>query len=396
MPLKRWSIIQAGKPSPLPRFGLSSAEKGELMRIIEFDPLSAKRTNDPNHLWRTRLEKTFRIKWNMSAAMAVNNGTAALHSCLSGLDVQRGDEVILSPLICYSDITPIFQQSAIPIFSDIDPRTLSMTAEGIEASITPKTSAVIVAHLYGLPAEIADIHRVCRSYGVPLIEDCVHVPGMKIGNKLAGSFGDCSIFSFGREKVLEAGTGGMILTRKKRLARTISFIRAGGRVAFHKYWPGGANYSLTEVQSYLVLLALKRLSKNIQSRRRRAHIFFNQSLPKWIKPFNDSTDPFPTVALFESAKDSHKLCHILQQNHVPAKGVYLPQNLSNIFTSPSLLRKAFQGDKKLYKSYIQRKRPVPIAEKSFKHLFYFDTSPHIPLVEIEKIARDFAHHVKRF
>jgi len=125
-------------------------------------------------------------------AAAVSSGSAALHLALLSLGVGEGSEVILPSYVCTALLNAIHYVGATPVLADIDPNTYNITSESIKKVFTHKTKAIIVPHMFGLPAHIDTI----LSLGIPVIEDCAHSIGATVNGRKAGSFGLVSILSF--------------------------------------------------------------------------------------------------------------------------------------------------------------------------------------------------------
>ncbi len=163
--------------------------------------------------------REFAAKYGRKYAIACTSGTAAIHVALCAAGVTAGDEVITSVLTDAGSVIPTLYQNAVPIFADIDPRTYNVTAETIEARITPRTKAILVVHLAGNPAEMDPIVRLARRRKIHLIEDCAQTWNGFYKGRLAGTFGEMGCFSMNDYKHLSVGDGGAVLTDSPRLAR---------------------------------------------------------------------------------------------------------------------------------------------------------------------------------
>jgi perosamine synthetase len=129
-------------------------------------------------------------------AVAVNSGTSALHLAVRCLNLQEGDEVIL-PSFAFAAVTNVLlQERLIPVFVEIDPRTLNITPASIESAIGPRTRAVLVVHTFGYPAEIDAIREITHQHKLALIEDACEAFGAEVHGKKVGTFGDAAVFAF--------------------------------------------------------------------------------------------------------------------------------------------------------------------------------------------------------
>ena len=214
-----------------------------------------------------RFNSTFAEMLGMKHCVAASSCTAAIHIALAALGVGIGDEVITPPITDMGGIIGILAQHAIPIFADVDPETYNITAESIEAVITPKTKAIIVTHLAGNPCEMDEIMAVARKHGVFVVEDCAQSYCAYYKGRLVGTFGDISCFSINEYKHITAGDGGMCLTNDDDLAsRALLFSdkgynRSGKTVEETRAVIDMAmNYRMTELQGAVGLAQLEKLN----------------------------------------------------------------------------------------------------------------------------------------
>lgn len=147
----------------------------------------------------------------LSDSVALNSGTAALHLALRLIDIQPGDEVIVPALTFVATVNPVRYQQAIPVFADIDPKSLAITAETVEPLITPKTKAIMVTHLFGLVADVKALRELADKHGLWLIEDAAEALGARWQGRFAGTWGHIGCFSFNGNKTLTTGSGGLLV-----------------------------------------------------------------------------------------------------------------------------------------------------------------------------------------
>jgi len=202
--------------------------------------------------------------------LAVVNGTEAIDAALRALELKRGDEVLVQASTYFGTVTPILRLGLIPVFVDFDPETYAIDLACLEDRITPKTRAVIVAHLGGLCPDMEELERICRKHSLALIEDCAQALGsVWDDSKMLGTIGDAGTFSFQQSKMLTAGEGGAIVCRDPEYL--------GRLYAFHQGFsmPGAPDYRKHEVstnlrisswQAAVLRCQLRRLDE--QSRRR--------------------------------------------------------------------------------------------------------------------------------
>ncbi len=156
-------------------------------------------------------ERSFAAMHGRKFGLAVNGGTAALMLALHGAGVQPGDEVIASPFTWGASVSCILQNLAIPVFADIDPHTFTLDPDSIEARITPRTTAIVVVHIFGFPADMTRIMSMAKKHGLAVIEDCAQAHGAKHAGRLAGSWGTVGAFSLQASKNLTGGEGGILV-----------------------------------------------------------------------------------------------------------------------------------------------------------------------------------------
>lgn len=151
------------------------------------------------------------------AAVALSAGTAALHLGLKALGVEKGDLVFCQSLTFSASANPIIYQNAVPIFIDSEEDTWNMSPDALERAfqkydkIGKKPKAVIVVHLYGIPAKMEEIIKICQVYDVPILEDAAESLGSLYKGKMTGTFGECGVLSFNGNKIITSSGGGMLL-----------------------------------------------------------------------------------------------------------------------------------------------------------------------------------------
>jgi len=205
-------------------------------------------------------EEAFAGFHEMPHAIAVSSGTAALHLAIRALNIGPGDEVIVPSFTFIAVANAVIYEHATPVFADIEPLTLNISAASVAAAITPRTRAIIVVHTFGVPA-------IARQHHIAVIEDACEAIGATYNNQLGGTFGDIATFAFYPNKQITTGEGGMILTRDAQLASRMRALRNQGR------YPGwlqhaeiGYNYRLSELACALGIVQLRRLDEILAQR----------------------------------------------------------------------------------------------------------------------------------
>ena len=254
--------------------------------------------------WNNKLEKMFAQKFGMRYAVACNSGTSALHACLSAAGIGPGDEVISPALTVMMNTFAILYQNAIPVYADINPETFNIDPKDIERKITPKTKAIMTVSLYGLPPDMDPIMELAKKHNLVVIEDNAECYLGRYKNRLAGTIGDMSIWSFESSKHISVGEGGIIITNNEKFAERarkcagIGYknLRAEeGRVKLnedifqdpdykrHDYL--GWNYRLPEVNAAIAVAQLERLEALVEKRKKIAE-FYSKAIRgcDWLIP----------------------------------------------------------------------------------------------------------------
>lgn len=201
--------------------------------------------------------------------VAVSNGTAALEVAVQALGIGEGDEVIMPAFTIISCAMSVTKVGAIPVLVDSDLYTWNMNIQEIEAKITPKTKAIMMVHLYGLPVEADKVLTLAKKYNLKVIEDAAEMHGQTYNGRPCGSFGDISIFSFYPNKHITTGEGGMVVTDDEQLAERCRMLR---NLCFKKdvryiHDEISDNYRFTNLQAAVGLAQLERLDEFIIKKR---------------------------------------------------------------------------------------------------------------------------------
>ncbi|KAF7769390.1 hypothetical protein PUND_a0505 [Pseudoalteromonas undina] len=217
-------------------------------------------------------EKEFATWTDSEYAVALGNGTLALDIALKALGVGAGDEIITTPRTFLASASSIVTAGAAPVFADVDLNSQAITAESIKAVLTPKTKAVIVVHLAGMPAEMDEIMALSEEHGFYVIEDCAQAHGAKYKGRSVGSIGHIGAWSFCQDKIMTTGgEGGMVTTNSKELWSAMWSYKDHGKsfdaIYNREHPPGfrwlhesfGTNWRMTEMQAVIGRIQLTRM-----------------------------------------------------------------------------------------------------------------------------------------
>src|SRR6185312_1102755 len=172
-----------------------------------------------------KLETEFAAAVGRKWGVAVCNGSAALEASVAALRLGPGDEVIMPAFTIISCASAVTRAGAVPVLVDSDPDTWNMRVDQIAARITPRTRAIMVGHIYGLPAKMDQILELAAQHELKVIEDAAELHGGSCNCRPCGSFGDISIFSFYPNKHVTTGEGGMLVTDDDELAERCRSLR---------------------------------------------------------------------------------------------------------------------------------------------------------------------------
>lgn len=212
-------------------------------------------------------------------AVAISNGTSALHAACFAAGIGPGDEVITTPLTFAASANCVLYCGGTPVFADVDPRTYNIDPEDIRRKITDRTKAIIAVHLAGQPCDMDAIHSIAREHGLIVIEDGAHALGSVYKGKKVGSLSDMTTFSFHPVKPITTGEGGMIVTDNEELYKKMVLFRSHGITRddsmmtrndgpwFYQQFDLGYNYRITDIQCALGCSQMKKLDRFLKRRK---------------------------------------------------------------------------------------------------------------------------------
>jgi perosamine synthetase len=215
--------------------------------------------------------------------VAVNSGTSALHLALLALGIGPGDEVIVPSFTFAATANSVALTGATPIFVDIDPITYNINPELIQASITTRTKAIQVVHLYGLPADMPRISEIAKKNNLLLIEDAAQAHLAEVNGQRVGTFGDAAAFSFYPTKNMTSGEGGMIVLKNADTARLCRLYRNQGMEQRYQNEVVGFNLRMTDIHAAIGTSQLKKVSKWTEQRKENAH-YLNSKIQNVTTP----------------------------------------------------------------------------------------------------------------
>lgn len=232
-------------------------------------------------------------------AVAISNGTAALHAACFAAGIGEGDEVITTPITFAASSNSALYCGGKPVFADIDPVTYNIDPEDIRRKITERTKAIVAVHYTGQPCDMDSIHKIAKEHNLIVIEDAAHALGAEYkGNKI-GSMSDMTTFSFHPVKHITTAEGGMIMTNNKELFDKLILFRTHGITRdpkllsrdegswYYEQIDLGYNYRITDIQCALGISQMRRLDDFVAKRREIAKRYdkaFSEN-PNIVVPF---------------------------------------------------------------------------------------------------------------
>ena len=214
-------------------------------------------------------EQAFEQYIGRKHAIAVNSGTSGMFLCTQAMGWGPGDEILTTPFTFIASVTTIMMSGATPVFVDIDPVSLNIDPELLEAKITKKTKAILPVEVFGNPAGMDQICEIAQKHNLPVLEDSCEGLGSQLNGKKVGTFGQMSNFAFYPNKQMTTGEGGMILTDDDDLAQICISLRnqgrgrGGGWLAHDRL---GYNFRLSDINCALGIVQLSRIEEFVQKR----------------------------------------------------------------------------------------------------------------------------------
>ena len=214
------------------------------------------------------IKKFFKVKY----AITVNSWTSGLIACVGALDVEPGDEIIVTTWSMCASATAILHWNCVPVFVDIDPETYNIDPESIKKKITKKTKAIMTVDIFGQSCDILKIMKIAKENNLKVISDSAQSIGSKVGKKYSGTLADIGGYSLNYHKHINTGEGGIIVTNNKKLYERACLIRNHAEAAIKKKNIKnlsnmiGYNFRLGEIECAIGIEQLKKLNRLIKKR----------------------------------------------------------------------------------------------------------------------------------
>lgn len=242
-------------------------EKNYVLKAIEDNWVTTAGPNLPG------LEHDICQHTNARYAVALSSGTAALHLALSALGVQEGNDVLCSTFTHAATASPILYVGATPVLVDSEPETWNMCPDALREAITArrkqgkKIAAIVLVHLYGMPAKLKEIMQVAEEFEIPVVEDAAHALGSRYSGHQVGTFGQSGIFSFDGNKIVTTSGGGALITGNESLAAQARFLVAQDAAENPQHAQVGYNYRLSNISAGIGRGQMELLEMRVKQRR---------------------------------------------------------------------------------------------------------------------------------
>ncbi len=325
------------------------------------------------------LEEKFAKFCETGYAIAVNSGTAALHTALKIAGINPEDEVITTPFTFIATANSILMRGAKPIFADIEEDTFNIDPTKINEKITEKTKAIIAVDLYGQLCNYDEINKIAKSNNLIVIEDACQSINAEYNGKKAGSFGDIAAFSFYATKNITCGEGGMVTTSNKEYVEKAKLFRQHGRSTMtdYDYIDLGYNYRMTDISAAILLEQLKKIDLITKKRIENAEYLSKElGKVKGIKvPFVRKGYKHVFHQYTIKVEEDFKLSRDKLIEHLNRKGV----GAAVYYPKPLHLCSHFR-------KFGYKEGDFPVAEKLSKQVLSLPVHPHVKKEDLQLIV----------
>lgn len=380
----RWPLITADDEAAV----LEVLRSGEL----SFHPVTGELEND------------YRQMFGVRHAMAHCNGTAALLAAFFALDLQPGDEVIVPSATFWASVVPLLWVGAIPVFAESETERLGLDPADVERKITPRTRAIVVVHLWGMPSKMTELFEIAKRYDLKIVEDASHAHGASWHGRKCGTLGDVSVFSLQSSKLAPAGEGGMLLTNNDEIFERA--ICLGDMVRILKLESPAQRFAATtfgiktRMASLSAAVARVQLSKLTERNERRNDNLFYLSerleslgLHTFLPPSHVSRVYFEYVIRYQPKAEGMPLDILIEALKAEGCSVSLPRypllHQQPIFTEGLFARIARVSDREISSLPAYNPAALPQTEAANHELIKLPTFPFAERELLDQYALAF-------
>ena len=273
-------------------------------------------------------------------ALSVSNGTVALHLALEALGIGPGDEVLVPTLTYIASANAVTYTGAKVVFVDCEPEYWQLDVKDAARKITPRTKAIMPVHLYGHACDMNAIMDLAKKHSLLVVEDCAEAIGTKFGDRLVGTFGDISSFSFFGNKTITTGEGGMVVTNQDAHADFAARLKGQGLAKDREYWHDivGYNYRMTNICAAIGCAQMDAIEQVIEKKQEIAGWYreFLGSLPVKIHAVRPNTFHSYWMVSILTEKASHRdpLRAWLKERGVETRPLFYPIHQMSMYLRP--------------------------------------------------------------
>ena len=280
-----------------------------------------------------------------SQVVALNSGTAAIHLGLQLLGVQKGDVVLCQSLTFIASVNPVLYLGATPVFIGSEKETWNLCPIALEEAILNQLNkgiqpkAIVVVHLYGMPAKMNEIITISKKYNIPILEDAAEALGSFYDSKPCGTFGDFGVLSFNGNKVITTSGGGALLCHSEAVKKKAVFLATQAKedAVYYEHTQVGYNYRMSNISASIGLGQLEVLSEHIQHRKQNHHFYkplfenLSQVTIHQEPSENFISNHWLTVIQLASFEQREALRLHLEKYNIESRPVWKPMHLQPLF-----------------------------------------------------------------
>lgn len=315
-----------------------------------------------------KLEKDLVTKLNTRNLLFVSNGTIAIQLAIKALKISG--EVITTPFSYVATTNSLLWEGCEPVFCDIQPQTFCIDADKIEALITPKTTAILATHVYGIPCDVEKIGQIAAKHGLKVIYDAAHAFGVEVNGKAIFDYGDASTCSFHATKLFHTIEGGSVTTKDPEVFKTVALYHSFGHIG-DDYFTEGINGKNSEFHAAMGLSNLPKVPELMAARQKHSEQYTSLLSPSAITrpvlPANTKYNYSYYPVIFDSEATLLRVREALLANEVGTRRYFYP----SLNTLP----------------FLTKHYPCPVSEDIARRVLclpmYFDLAAH----DIERISK---------
>ena len=285
----------------------------------------------------------------VKSAAATSAGTAAIHMALKAAGVGEGDIVFCSSLTFSASCNPIIYQNATPVFIDSEPDTWNMDPRALEKAFEkyPNPKAVVLVHLYGNPAKLDEIVKICKEHNTTLIEDAAESLGSTYNGKHTGTFGKYGIYSFNGNKIITTSGGGMLVSDDEERIQKVRFwiTQAREKARHYQHEEIGYNYRMSNIVAGIGRGQLKVLDKRIEQKTKIYETYkeaFKDIEEIEMQPMRENTRPNHWLSVITLKKNSKvtplQIMEALEKQDIETRPVWKPMHLQPVFKAYDFIK----------------------------------------------------------